>query len=87
MMLVEVNMDREIELNQREPEYTDGDYTSEDHCNWYQYSKLVVSIAPEDDHIAALRQHMTDNQFWPNAWFLSDHGSLHLLTLGGNEGD
>lgn len=29
----------------------------------------------------AVRQYMERSQFWPNVWFISDHGNAHLMTL------
>jgi hypothetical protein len=33
------------------------------------------------DGITALRAYMERVQFWPNAWFISDHGNAHLINL------
>lgn len=62
-----------------EPE--EGDYTTADHCKFYQYDKLVVECKPEDDHVAAVRAHMEKEQFWPSVWFISDHGNAHLIDM------
>jgi hypothetical protein len=40
-----------------------------------------LTVGPDDDHIAALKAHMEEAQFWPNAWFVSDHGNAHLMDL------
>lgn len=29
----------------------------------------------------AVRQYMERTQFWPNVWFISDHGNAHLMDL------
>jgi hypothetical protein len=42
--------------------------------SWYP---LPSSIGA-DDHEAALRAYMEHEQFWPNAWVISDHGNAHL---------
>lgn len=34
-----------------------------------------------NDHKAALRAYMERTQFWPNCWFISDHGNAHLMDL------
>lgn len=34
-----------------------------------------------EDYRAALRAYMDRTQFWPNAWFISDHGNAHLIDL------
>lgn len=54
----------------------EGDYTTEDHEHWYQHGKLAV----EGDY-ADVVQHMNQEKFWPNAWFISDHGNAHLITM------
>jgi len=43
--------------------------------------KNVGPIQFGDDHKAALRAYMERTQFWPNVWFISDHGNAHLITL------
>lgn len=30
----------------------------------------------------AIRAYMDAEQFWPNCWFISDHGNAHLMDLG-----
>lgn len=71
--------DNDDETEPTEPE--EGDYTTTDHKHFYQYGKLVLDLDEDDDHIAALNAHMDREQFWPNAWFISDHGNAHLMTL------
>lgn len=56
-----------------EPE--EGDITTEDHHKWYQYGKLYVT-GDEDD----VRAKMDEERFWPNLWWISDHGNAHLIT-------
>lgn len=57
----------------------EGDYTTTDHIHWYQYGKLVLTT-PDQDY-AFVKAHMDQERFWPNAWFISDHGNCHLLSL------
>lgn len=65
-----------------EPEEpSEDDYTSTDHCRWYQHGKLVLSIKPEDDHVAALNAHMLATNVYPDAYWISDHGNAHRLDL------
>ncbi len=61
----------------------DDDYTSSDHVNWYQNGKLVLTVpgGAEGDHVQALRAHMEETGWFPNAWFISDHGNAHLIDL------
>lgn len=65
-----------------EPE--EGDYTSGDHIHWYQYGKLAVTIGELEDYNKVLRIHMNQEGFWPNVWFISDHGNAHLITMESN---
>lgn len=61
----------------------EGDYTTEDHVHFYQWGKLafVVEGGSDGDHVAALKAHMEREKFFPNAWFVSDHGNAHLMEL------
>lgn len=38
-------------------------------------------IAETDDYRAAVRVFMEIEQYWPNCWFISDHGNAHLIDL------
>jgi len=64
------------------------DYTTTDHIHWYQYGKLALTTAEHNDpHTSAdnayamVTAHMDVAKFWPNAWFVSDHGNTHLIQL------
>lgn len=66
----------------------EGDYTTTDHIHWYQDGRLVLTTAdrgdphsPADHAYALVKAHMDGAQFWPNAWFISDHGNAHLINL------
>jgi hypothetical protein len=62
-------------------ESEEGDYVTEDHVHFYQDGRLAVSV-PEGDSIRrALKDHMGEAGYFPNVWFLSDHGNPHLITL------
>jgi hypothetical protein len=67
------------ETEPQQPE--EGDYTTEDHHRFYQHGKLVVEVGPDDDWRLAVVRHMEINKFWPNVWFISDHGNAHLLSF------
>lgn len=65
----------------------EDDYTTSDHCEFYQNGKLVVEVDKDaDDWRPAVRAHMDKEQFWPNVWFISDHGNAHLLNAYQQEG-
>lgn len=75
----------------------EDDITTQDHKTFYQSGKLVLSAGPANRWDirhpsraylgefatcdAALRAYMELSQFWPNVWFISDHGNAHLMTL------
>lgn len=63
----------------QEPE--EGDITTEDHKRYFQYGRMILNLGGDVDHIAALREHMDGSQFWPNVWFISDHGNAHLIDM------
>lgn len=70
-------------MNEEENEFfepQEDDYVTDDHINWYQYGKLVLTTNVESCE-QELRAHMNKERFWPNAWFISDHGNAHLLSL------
>lgn len=72
-------MDSEEEFDNPE----EGDYTTGDHSKFYQYHKLVVTVdidATTDEMWGELDDHMDANQYWPNVWFISDHGNAHLMS-------
>jgi hypothetical protein len=62
-----------------EPE--DGDYTTTDHERFYQDGKLAVLVEEGAEWAHALKAHMDEQRFWPNVWFLSDHGNAHLIDM------
>lgn len=65
-------------LCNNEPE--EGDYTTEDYIRWFQYGKLVLTTTQED-YPERLKEHMEENQFFPSAWWISDHGNSVLLEI------
>jgi hypothetical protein len=42
-----------------------------------------VNVKDLDDHCEALRAYMDREQFWPDVWFVSDHGNAHRIDLSG----
>ncbi len=62
-----------------EPE--EDDITTSDHRKFYQSGKLVLTVDEDDDHVQALKEFMDKEKFWPNCWFISDHGNAHLMDL------
>ncbi len=65
--------------NADEPQ--EGDYTTPDHRKFYQYGKLVLNLDEDADHVAEVKKHMERNKFWPDVWFISDHGNAHRIVM------
>jgi hypothetical protein len=63
-----------------EPE--EDDITTTDHVRFYQNGKLVLTVEEDADYVTALQLYMESENFWPNCWFISDHGNAHLLEIG-----
>ncbi len=68
------------EAEEYEPQ--EGDYTTDDYRKWYQYGKLVLEtrVSRDADHahdywMLELLDHMDKQNFWPNAFVISDHGN------------
>jgi hypothetical protein len=75
-------MDNGVEDEYEEPqEPEEGDLITEDHHHFYQDGKLVVVVPPEHDWENKVCRYMDEENFWPNVWFLSDHGNYHPLTF------
>lgn len=53
----------------------EDDITTSDHTHWYQYGKLYFTGDEK-----GLKRKMGKDKFWPNVWFISDHGNAHLIT-------
>ena len=52
-----------------EPDIDGGDITTEDHHHWFQYGRLYVTGSEW-----SLVDRMNTDHFWPNVWFIDDHG-------------
>ena len=62
-----------------EPE--EDDYVTEDHQRFFQYGKLALTVAEGKPWASALVAHMRHERFWPDVWWISDHGNAHLLDM------
>jgi hypothetical protein len=49
----------------------EGDITTTDHEHWYQYGRPYVT-----GNDLALAEAMVGDRFFPNVWFISDHGNV-----------
>ena len=72
-------------------EPAEGDLVTYDHVNFFEagsYSyfdvrlnhNLKLTVAEDEDMWEALDRYMDSARFWPNVWFISDHGNVQLLT-------
>lgn len=56
---------------------------------WYGYERkgnvrVAFNIRTKpDDCVAAINAYMDRVQYWPNAWWISDHGNAHRMDLTG----
>jgi len=62
----------------------EGDLTTSDHIHFYQDGRHVLTIrggadASETSMWRQLDAYMKRSNFYPNVWFISDHGNAHLL--------
>jgi hypothetical protein len=56
---------------------------------WYMFDRKhpdglplnTLRAGDEMDYKAALRTYMDRTNFYPNCWFISDHGNAHLIDL------
>ncbi len=70
-------------------EPSEDDITTKDHVTFYVNGKALpldlTRDSTTDDMWKALRGYMAATQFFPNVWFISDHGNAHLMTEGETE--
>lgn len=59
------------------------DWVTEDGCQFYQNGKLILDASDLSDKQAARAAAliMKRQQWWPNVWFLSDHGNLQQMAF------
>lgn len=71
-----------LEETSPEPSEPDEDeITTEDHRHFYCFRRCIVTVGDDDEWQAAVKAWMEKEQYWPNVWFISDHGNAHLLSL------
>ncbi len=44
--------------------------------------KFIGLFGEDDDAYNAIRADMEASQFWPNVWFISDHGNASIIDIG-----
>lgn len=75
------------EEEEREDEPCEGDITTEDHLLFMQYGKTYLEVPASEEErdpgaaMRALRAKMDSDKFWPDVWFISDHGNAHRIDM------
>jgi hypothetical protein len=59
----------------------EGDFTTEDFVNWFQRGQLLLTTPFPADWRALLVAQMDAQGYWPDVWFISDHGIPHRINL------
>lgn len=75
-------------LSDQEP--SEGDITTDNYIDWFcEGKKILTTIKPNtpytecaDDWRERLWDWMERAGWWPNVWFVSDHGNAHLVDMG-----
>lgn len=68
---------------EHEPE--EEDLVTADHISFFSHGggpDPVLVVAEGEDYKTALKEYMANENFYPAAWFISDHGNAHLIDLG-----
>lgn len=68
-----------LDTEPREPE--EGDITTEDYRKFYQYGRIYLQVGRDADWRKSVNRQMKKDGFFPNVWFISDHGNAHLMIL------
>ncbi len=63
------------------PEPQDDDYVISDCRGVYFVTQLESEYQDYDETIAAIVQHANAAGYWPDVWFVNDHGNLSLLSI------
>jgi hypothetical protein len=77
----------ELGADEESDDYNDSDgpdedaLTTSDDIHFYQYGKLVLTVGDDEERDDAIRRFMDEQQFWPDAWSISDHGNAHRIDL------
>lgn len=50
-----------------------------------QNQRCLGEFTETEDALNFVKEHMEEQQFWPNIWWVSDHGNSWLIDTDGNE--
>lgn len=71
--------DFEAECVDLEP--AEDDIVTDDHINFYQSGKLILSVEDEEEWAVKVNEFCEREKFWPNVWWISDHGNAHQIDM------
>ena len=61
------------------------DLVTDDHQRFFRFGmsdrRPVVQVPENEDWRIHVKVYMDRTMYWPNVWFISDHGNAHLLSL------
>jgi hypothetical protein len=61
------------------------DLVTDDHRQFFRFGmsdcRPVVQVPEAEDWRIHVKAYMNRTMYWPNVWFISDHGNAHLLSL------
>ena len=61
------------------------DLVTEDHQRFFRFGmndrRPVVQVPEDEDWRIHVKAYVDRTMYWPNVWFISDHGNAHLLSL------
>jgi uncharacterized protein YciU (UPF0263 family) len=77
----------QIEADDPPTEPDEEDLVTPDHRRFFrlgfEHRGPAVVVAEEDDWRREVKRYMLAEGWYPNVWFISDHGNYHLLSLNG----
>ncbi len=72
-----------VEDEESEPDPEEEDLITSDHRHFYEKGACgpgpVVTVPDGEDWRPHVKAYMDRQKFWPNVFFISDHGNAHLL--------
>ena len=83
----EPDPDDYVQIEEDEPpdEPEEEDLVTEDHMRFYRHGFAhkgpVVTVGEDGDWRKEVKRYMLRERWYPNVWWISDHGNAHLLSL------
>jgi hypothetical protein len=82
MPLYALSLPQEPEFNEEPNEPGEEDITTTDHQRFYLSGKMFATVdidATDKEMWSILNAAMTQASYFPDVWFISDHGNAHLI--------